>query len=96
MANLARLGRGWDRNPQKWSMRILQGLRSRMTWRDVIVGFCAAIAISAILVGFRYQNIPEFEIGQIANQDIRASKDALYIDSFATDKKRAEAEKSVP
>jgi len=96
MTNLARLGKGGDRQPRKWSLGILKGLRSRLTWRDVIVGFCASVAISAILVGFRHQNIPEFEIGQAANQDIRASKDVQYIDSEATARKRAEAENRVP
>ena len=96
MANLARLGKGWDRKQQKWSLRLLKSLRSNLTWRDVIVGFCATVAISAFLAGFRHQNIPEFEIGQTAYQDIRASKDTQYIDSEATSKKRAEAEKSVP
>jgi membrane-associated HD superfamily phosphohydrolase len=96
MANLSRLGKALDRQPRRWFPRLLKSLRSKLTWRDVIVGFCVTAAISAIMVGFRYQNIPEFKEGQTANQDIRASKDAQYIDSGATAQKRAEAENSVP
>ncbi|MBN2319571.1 MAG: HDIG domain-containing protein [Acidobacteria bacterium] len=96
MANLARLDKGWDRQPQKYILRLLKSLRSKLTWRDFIVGFCATVAITAILVGFRHQNIPEFEEGQTANQDIRASKDAQYIDFEATAIKRAEAENGIP
>lgn len=77
-------------------MRLLEGLRSKLTWSDVIVGLLAAVAISAILAGFRQQVLPEFEAGQIANQDVRASKDAQYIDAAATAMKRSEAEESVP
>ncbi|MBN2243951.1 MAG: HDIG domain-containing protein, partial [Acidobacteria bacterium] len=96
MPNLARLEKGWDGRSQKYILRLLKGLRSSLTWRDAVVGLCATVAITAILAGFRHQNIPEFEIGQVADQDIRASKDALYIDADATAKKREEAENGVP
>jgi putative nucleotidyltransferase with HDIG domain len=96
MANLSRLGKTLDRQPRRWFLRLLKSLRSNLTWRDVIVGFCITAVISAILVGFRHQNIPEFKEGQTANQDIRASKDAQYIDTEATAQKRAEAENRVP
>lgn len=96
VTNLSKLDKGWNRQPQKSVLRLMKSLRSRLTWRDIIVGFCAAVAITAILAGFRHQNIPEFEVGQTASQDIRASKDVLYIDSEATTQKREEAEKSVP
>ncbi|MEJ2247288.1 MAG: HDIG domain-containing protein [Acidobacteriota bacterium] len=96
MVNLEKLGKGWDRQQRKPLLRLLESFRSELSWRDAIVGFCAAIVLSAILAGFRHQVIPEFQVDQIANQDVRVSKDAQYIDSVATEIKRAEAVAKVP
>jgi putative nucleotidyltransferase with HDIG domain len=91
MANLEKLGKGWDRQQRKPYLRLQESVRSELSWRDAIVGFCAAIVLSAILVGFRHQRIPEFKVNQIANQDVRVAKDAQYIDTEETKIKRAEA-----
>jgi len=91
MANLEKLRKGWDRQQRKPYLRLLESFHSELSWRDAIVGFCAAIALSAILVGFRHQVIPEFKVDQIADQDVRVSKDAQFIDTVATEIKRAEA-----
>jgi hypothetical protein len=77
-------------------VKLLENLRSRLTWLDVSAGFCATIVISIILIGFRYQTIPEYRAGQIADQDVRAVQDVTYEDGAATDLKRAEAEAGVP
>lgn len=96
MASLTKLGKGWNQQPRKWHLKLLSSLRSQLGWRDCLVGFCAIVALSALLAGFGQQVLPQFEVGQIANQDVRASKDAQYIDADATAKKRAEAAASVP
>ncbi len=75
---------------------LLDNLRSRLTWRDVLVGFCAAVVISAVLIGFRYQSVPEYRVGQISAADVRAGQDVVYEDTAATDIRRAEAEAGVP
>jgi cyclic-di-AMP phosphodiesterase PgpH len=77
-------------------MKLLENLRSKLTWRDVLVGFCATAAISIILIGFHYQTIPEYEVGQIADRDLRTTQDVTYEDRAATNLRRAEAEAGVP
>lgn len=87
----------WRERPkQAWYAQLLENLRSRLTWLDLLVGFCAVIIVSAILIGFRYQVIPEYQPGQIADQDIRAVQDVRFEDTEATKLKQAEAEASVP
>jgi cyclic-di-AMP phosphodiesterase PgpH len=87
----------WGERPQpRWYLQLLENLRSQLTWVDAWSGFCAAAIISLILIGFRYQVIPEFEIGQTADREIRAIQDVTYVDPTATEIKYAEAEAAVP
>ncbi len=96
MATLERFGR-WREGPkQRGYLELLENLRSQLTGLDVLVGFSAAVIIAAILMGFRYQVIPEYALDSIANEDIRAVQDVLYEDREATDRKLAEAMASVP
>jgi putative nucleotidyltransferase with HDIG domain len=96
MATFARFGRWWERPQQRWYLKLLENLRSKLTWLDVSVGFCATIVVSLILIGLRYQIIPEYEPGQIADQDVRAAQGVSYEDSAATNLRRAEASAGVP
>jgi len=96
MANMSRVGKERNQKRGKFFLRLLQNLRSQLTWREVLVGFLASILLAAILVGLRNGVVPEFEMDQSANQDVRASKDVQYIDEEATDLKRSEARASVP
>ncbi len=91
MATLARSGRWRERPEQRGYRTLLENLRSKLTWLDVLVGFCAAVVISAVLTGFRYRVVPEYEVDQIANEDIRAGQDVIYEDTEATSFKVAEA-----
>lgn len=96
MSTFEKIGRWWEGPQQRWYSKLLENLRSRLTWPDVLVGFCATLLVSATLIGFRYQVIPDYKAGQIADQDVRAIQDVTYEDSAATDLKRAEAEAGVP
>jgi len=96
MSTFARFGRWWERPRQRWYIRLLENIRSNLTWLDLFIGFCATAFISAILIGFRYQDIPEYKVGQIADQDVRAIQDAAYEDTTATNLKRAEVEAGLP
>jgi len=96
MSTFEKIGRWWEGPQQRWYSKLLENLRSRLTWPDVLVGFCATLFVSAILIGFRYQVIPDYKAGQIADRDVRAIQDVTYEDSAATDLKRAEAEAGVP
>jgi len=77
-------------------MSLLHDLRSGLSWRDAVVGLLAVTAVSLILIGFRHQNIPKYEAGEIADRDVRAFQDIVYNDDDATELKRVEAEAAVP
>jgi putative nucleotidyltransferase with HDIG domain len=96
MASLAKAGKEGNRKANRFLLKRLQKMRSQLTWREVLVGLATSILLAAILAGFRQQVIPEFEVDQVANQDIRASKDVQYVDQDATALKRSEAMDSVP
>jgi putative nucleotidyltransferase with HDIG domain len=85
-----------DRLLQQWPLELFRNLRSGLGWWDVLVGLLSTIVIALILIGFRYQSIPEYEIGQIADRDVRALQDVTYKDVTATELKQAEAEATVP
>jgi membrane-associated HD superfamily phosphohydrolase len=87
----------WGERPRpRWHLQLLENLRSQLTWPDALVGFCAAVIISLILIGFRYQAIPQYEAGQTADREVRAIQDVTYVDRVATDLKNAEAESAIP
>jgi cyclic-di-AMP phosphodiesterase PgpH len=96
MAAFARFGRWWELPQQRWYLKLWRNLHSEMTWVDALVGLSAIIIISLILIGFRYQIIPEYKVGQIADRDVRAVQDVTYEDRAATGIKRAEAIAGVP
>jgi putative nucleotidyltransferase with HDIG domain len=96
MAAFERFGRWRDRPQQQWYLMLLENLRSNLTWLDALVGLSATIIIAAILIGFRYQTIPDYQVDQIADQDVRAVQDVTYEDTAATNLRRAEAEAGVP
>lgn len=96
MANFAGFGRLWEGPRQRWYLLLLENLRSSLSWLDVFIGCCAVTILSVILIGFRYQDIPDYKVGQIADQDVRAAQDLIYEDTDATALKRAAAESEIP
>ena len=96
MASVKSLGKEWSRNRGKFFLNLLRNLRSQLTWREVLIGLLASVILSSILVGFLHRAIPEFEIGEVARQEIRAPIDLQYVDEEMTALKRSEAMKSVP
>ncbi len=85
-----------DRPPVPQYRKLLDSLQSRLTVADVLVGFGAAVVLSALLVGFRYQPIPTFKAGDISGRDVRAMQDVTYEDKAATARKREAARGEVP
>ncbi len=67
-----------------------------MTWVDLLAGIAAAAAISLLVLGFRYQAIPEYNAGDVAKQDVRAFQDITYEDTAATARKREAARALIP
>ncbi len=95
MTTVAKLGKR-DRPPQRWFLKLLENIRSQMTWLDLLVGLCASAIIAVLLIGFRYQFIPDYKTGEIANEDVRALQDLTYVDANATDERRLKARENVP
>jgi cyclic-di-AMP phosphodiesterase PgpH len=96
MTTFGKLGRWWEQPGQRWYLRLLEDLRSNITWGDLLFGILATAVIAFILVGFSFQTIPDYQAGQIADEDFRAFQDAKYEDAEATALRRAEAETGVP
>ena len=71
-------------------------LRCKLTWSDLVIGLGATVTISFLMLGFRYQTIPDYKIGDAARSDIRASQDFTYEDFAATKQRRDEARASIP
>ncbi len=94
MPTVSKLGRR-ERPPGHWYRTLLDNLRSMLTWADVSIGLGATAVIAALLVGFRYQEIPNFKLGEIAHQDVRAMQDVTYEDVAATAQKREAVRASV-
>ncbi len=86
----------WEQPKQRWYLRLIEDLRSNITWSDLLFGILATAVTALILIGFRFQTIPDYKAGQIADEDFRAFQDAKYEDAEATALKQAEAERVVP
>jgi cyclic-di-AMP phosphodiesterase PgpH len=95
MTNSTKFGK--REHPAKlWVLRLLDNIRSEVTWVDLLAGLSAAIIISLLLVGFRYQVIPNYPVGSIATQDVRAMQNLSFEDIEATAQKRAASRATVP
>ncbi len=94
MPKVAKLAKR-ERPPSK-AAKLFDNVRAGLTWLDLLVGFAAALVISSLLVGFRYQSIPDLKVGAIANQDVRALQDVTYVDRPATEQRRQIARAAIP
>ena len=88
---------GKREHPAKlWVLKLLDNIRSEITWIDLLAGLSAAIIFALLLVGFRYQVIPSYPVGTIATQEVRAMQTVSFEDIEATVQKRASARAAVP
>ena len=77
-------------------------LFSRLTPMDIMLGFGVAFLVTWLLVGFqfqgliRHQNIPDYNIGDIADRDIVAPYDFTVEDQEATFQRQDNTRKIVP
>jgi len=91
-----------DKNSSKephqktWFAGTLEELKSQLKWPDLALGAAAAILIAGLLLGFRFQALPEYKIGDIASQDIRAPQEVIYEDKQATANRREAARDRTP
>jgi cyclic-di-AMP phosphodiesterase PgpH len=95
MPTVAKLAKR-ERPPKSRFRKLLESIRADLTWLDLLVGVAAGLIISGLLVGFRYQSIPDLKVGSIANQDVRALQDVTYIDRAATEQRAQAARTAIP
>ncbi|MBP1594978.1 MAG: rane-associated metal-dependent phosphohydrolase, HDc [Acidobacteria bacterium] len=95
MPAVAKIGKR-ERNGHSLLRDIYWNLRSHLTWRDLLIGFGAASILSILLLGSHYQSIPDYKIGDIARETIRAPQDMVYQDRTATALEREIARERTP
>ena len=76
--------------------QLFERLRSELTWKDLVVGFLGAVFIAFMVQGYRFQTLPQYRVGDIAEEDVRADQDVAYEDPQATDLLRRSAEERTP
>ena len=79
-----------------WFAGTLEELKSQLTWADLAFGAAAAILIAGLVLGFRFPALPEYKIGDIASQDVRAPQEVIYEDKQATANRREAARDRTP
>ena len=90
MAGVSETSKG-EQRPNSWLPKTLKKLMAQLTSLDLVFGVTAAILIAVLLLGFRFRALPEYKIGDIAGQDVRAPQDVIYIDKQATAEQRETA-----
>lgn len=76
----------------KWRSFWLDGL----TWQKALIGVGMALAVTLLLQQYNFQNLPRYEIGDIAGRTIVAPKSFVVTDLEATEAKQQETLKTVP
>jgi putative nucleotidyltransferase with HDIG domain len=89
-------GSNGEKRQKAWLARTLQGLKNQLKWPDLLIGAAAAILIAGLLLGFKFQAIPEYKIGDIASQHIIAPQEILYEDKQKTANRRDAARDKTP
>ncbi len=85
-----------ERPSKTWYGPVVKNLRSQLTWTDFLIGIVASLVVAFLLTGFRTQAVPEYELGEIAAQEVRALQDLSYEDGGATARAREAARATVP
>ncbi len=77
---------------KRWSGGWFRGL----DWKRALLGVGLALALTLLLQEYRFQSVPDFEAGDIADRDVEAPEDFVVQDVAATEAKRQESLKAVP
>ncbi len=85
-----------SRRSAQWISSAVESVRSQLTWPDLLFGVFAALLLAGLLVGYRFQSFPQYQVGDVAAQNIRAPQDLLYEDRKATASQREAARERVP
>ena len=96
MLDVGQNQKGGEQLPKARFAGAFEGLKSQLTWKDLSFGVAASMLIAGLLLGFRFQALPEYKIGDIANQQVIAPQDVLYEEKQATAERREAARDRTP
>ncbi len=69
---------------------------AHLTVLQLLLFVASSLILSVLLVGYQFQNIPDYQLGDIADRTIEASQDFQVEDDVATRAMREESIKEVP
>ena len=69
---------------------------AHLTVLQLLIYLASSAILSVLLVGYQFQSIPDYEVGDIADRSIKASQDFQVEDSVATNAMREDSLKEVP
>ena len=69
---------------------------AHLTVLQLLIFLASSVILSVLLVGYQFQNIPDCQVGDIADRTIEASQDFQVEDKVATHALREESIKKVP
>ncbi len=69
---------------------------AHLTVLQLLIYLASSAILSVLLVGYQFQSIPDYEVGDIADRSIEASQDFQVEDSVATNAMREDSLKEVP
>ena len=56
----------------------------QLTLREIFIGIGIALLVAWLLVGFQFQTVPDYQLGDIADRTIEARQDFTIVDEEAT------------
>ena len=77
---------------EQWWSSWTEGL----TFQQVLIGVGTALIIAFVVLGYRFRQVPDYELGEIADRDIASPHDFTVMDVPATQQKQDESLASVP
>jgi len=95
MPAMTRLGKR-DRPGHSPLREVFENLRSQLSRLDLLIGILAILILASLLIGFHVSPIPDYQIGDIASQEVRAPQDFAYEDVAATAAEREKARELTP
>ena len=72
------------------------GFLSHLSVIDILVGLGMALVVTSLLVGYQFQDIPDYKVGDIADRNISAPYDFPVEDNEATLQRQQEVIQTVP
>ncbi|MBI4446159.1 MAG: HDIG domain-containing protein [Acidobacteria bacterium] len=83
-------------NPRKGLQRLWEALYAELSPLELLLGLVFTIIVASLLVGYQFESLPDYKIGDIADRNIEASYNFTVEDTEATLRKEQETLEAVP